>query len=280
MRNFTSSGLKSWQCRHPIDIERSSSPAMSAVFQSCTLKCVLFGYACHSTTLATTEWSGDYAGFAMLALEQRLPGTDALFFQGCGADQNPIPRGSADICKKYGALLATGVETALSQPMRQIKPSLATAFDFVELKFKRPLTPEYLAQKSQGKSPWGALSQRYLDQLQAGKSLATTHPYAIQVWQLGGEQLWISLSGEVVVNYSLNYKAQYGPTTWVNGFAHDLVCYVPSTRVLHEGGGQEVGVPWAYGLPAEEWAEGIETRINATVDRLVQNLAEHIPKPL
>ena len=46
------------------------------------------------------------------------------------------------------------------------------------------------------------------------------------------------------------------------------------TRVVHEGGGQEVGVLWAYGLPAEEWVEGIESRINATVDRLVKNLAE------
>lgn len=55
---------------------------------------VLFGYACHATTLSGYQWSGDYPGYAQMDLEEAHPGCVALFFAGCGADQNPLPRGT------------------------------------------------------------------------------------------------------------------------------------------------------------------------------------------
>ncbi|MHB8900032.1 MAG: neutral/alkaline non-lysosomal ceramidase N-terminal domain-containing protein, partial [Thermoguttaceae bacterium] len=41
------------------------------------LRGVLFGYACHNTTLAIDEINGDYAGFAQAALEEKHPGATA-----------------------------------------------------------------------------------------------------------------------------------------------------------------------------------------------------------
>ncbi|MGE3317421.1 MAG: hypothetical protein AB7O26_20080, partial [Planctomycetaceae bacterium] len=226
--------------RGPVD---HSIPVLAVRTPEGKLRTVVFGYACHATTLALTQWSGDYPGFAMLALERLQPGAEAMFYQGCGADQNPIPRRTVEICREYGERLAAAVNDTLASPMRPIAPELRSAFAFAELNFKSPLTSEYLKEKSAEKSPQGALAERYLQQLAEGRPLDTSHPYAIQVWKLGKDQLWISLAGEVVVDYSLKYKEKFGPRTWVNGFAHDLVCYVPSTRVLREGGGQEVGVP-------------------------------------
>lgn len=46
------------------------------------LKAVVFGYACHATVTSDFEWSGDYPGFAQIELEQRYPGTMALFAAG------------------------------------------------------------------------------------------------------------------------------------------------------------------------------------------------------
>lgn len=255
--------------RGPVD---HSIPILAVRSPEGKLRAVTFSYACHATTLADTIWSGDYPGFAMLALERLHPGTEALFYPGCAADQNPIPRRSVEICRRYGEQLAAAVSGSLEDSLHPLPPKLATAFAFADLNFKSPLTPEYLREKSREKSPQGALAVRYLEQLAVGKTLAASHPYAVQVWKLGGEQLWISLSGEVVVDYSLKYKEKFGPQTWVNGFAHDLVCYVPSTRILKEGGGQEIGVPWDYGLPAREWDEDIEPRIDATVEQLVKSL--------
>src|SRR5699024_8651622 len=67
-------------------------PVIKVIREDGTLMAVTFGYACHNTTLSGYKWSGDYAGFAQIALEKQNPGVTALFFQGCGADQNPLPR--------------------------------------------------------------------------------------------------------------------------------------------------------------------------------------------
>jgi hypothetical protein len=110
-----------------------------------------------------------------------------------------------------------------------------------------------------------------LKQVEQGKPFAKSYPYPVQAWKLGTEQLWISLGGEVVVDYSLRLKAEYGPRTWVTGYANDVMAYIPSQRVWQEGG-YEAGAFSVYGLPTERWAEGIEERIAACVGRLVENL--------
>ena len=48
---------------------------------------VVFGYACHNTTMAFYQWSGDYAGFAQIAVEKALPG--AWGCSGPGAAATP-----------------------------------------------------------------------------------------------------------------------------------------------------------------------------------------------
>src|SRR5205085_458145 len=70
------------------------------------IKAIVFGYACHSTVLSFYKWSGDYPGFAQLDLEQRHPGVVAMFWAGCGGDQNPLPRRTVELAHKYGDMLA------------------------------------------------------------------------------------------------------------------------------------------------------------------------------
>ena len=70
---------------------------------------VLFGYACHPTTLSFNTWCGDYPGFAQVNLEANHPGTAAMFFNACGADQNPLPRRKLELCEKYGNMLSNAV---------------------------------------------------------------------------------------------------------------------------------------------------------------------------
>jgi hypothetical protein len=80
------------------------------------------------------------------------------------------------------------------------------------------------------------------------------------------------LAGEVVVDYSLKFKAKYGATTWTSGFAQEMVCYIPSLRVLKEGFGQEVGALRSYGLSAHGWTAEVEDRVTAGVERLVEKV--------
>ena len=53
-------------------------------------KAILFGYACHPTTLSGNLLLGDYPGFAQINIEKRYPGVTAMFFNACGADMNPL----------------------------------------------------------------------------------------------------------------------------------------------------------------------------------------------
>jgi neutral ceramidase len=235
------------------------------------LRVALFAYACHTTTLSFYQWSGDYAGFAQIALEKLHPGMQAMFYAGCGADQNPLPRRSVDLCEKYGNMLAAAVEDVLCGPLRTIAPALQTRFAFVDLDFERVMTREDLAVYAKKGGLYGRWARRMLKQLDEGKTFATSYPYAVQVWKLGPDQLWISLGGEVVVDYALKFKSKYGAQTWTGGFAHDLTAYIPSRRVWEEGG-YEGGALGEYGLPAMRWAPDVEDRITACVDRLVAGL--------
>jgi len=237
------------------------------------LLAAVFGYACHSTTLGLNQWSGDYPGFAQIALEHDFPGAVAMFHAGCGADQNPLPRRSIALCGKYGFSLADAVQEVLGKPMRPIAPQLKTALELVDLDFEKTLTREDLEAGLKKNVYFKRRAERLLKQLDDGQSLATSYPYPVQVWKLGDEQLWITLGGEVVVDYSLSFKAKFGPQTWVSGYTNDVMSYIPSHRVWEEGG-YESGAFYVYGQPADRWAEDIEERITSAAERLVKEVSE------
>src|SRR3954469_10937436 len=97
---------------------------------------VVFGYACHNTTLPATvvEFHGDYAGVAQATLERRHPGATALFVAGCGADANPAPRGTLELVEMHGTALADAVDRGL-KITSPVAASLRTAFATVDLPF-------------------------------------------------------------------------------------------------------------------------------------------------
>ncbi len=74
---------------------------------------VVFGYACHNTTMDFLRWCGDYAGYAQEELERRHKGAVAMFWSGCGGDANPLPRRKLELCQKYGMELAAAVDDVL-----------------------------------------------------------------------------------------------------------------------------------------------------------------------
>lgn len=238
------------------------------------LRAAVVGYACHNTTLDFYQWCGDYAGFTQLALEQKYPGAMALFWIGCGADQNPLPRRTLELCQQHGQSLAAATQRVLDAPMQSVAPRLRTAFATIRLAFQEQPTRESLQKILAVKGSSAYLkrwAQRLLGELDLGRSFAKDASYPIQVWKLGN-QLWIALAGEVVVDYSLRFKKKYGPTTLVTGYANEVIAYIPSHRVWEEGG-YEAGAFSVYGVPAERWTEDIETQIDACVTRLVDEVS-------
>ncbi len=247
-----------------------SVPVMKVTDPAGNLRCVLFIYACHNTVLDGYEWSGDYAGFAQDQLEADHTGAQAMFVSGCGADQNPLPRRKRALAEQYGKELAAAVDKVLASPMNELKPTLDTRMELVSIDLGDRPTKEELekiaARPVDYQQRWGA---RLLSELNAGAPPMISYSVPMQSWRMGDLD-WVAMGGEVVVDYALKFKVLLGPRTWVSSYANDVMAYIPSLRVLREGGyeGQSSMVP--YGMPAYRWAESIEDRLTESTLRLVR----------
>jgi len=256
----------------PVD---HAAPIMTITRPDGKLEAILFGYACHPTTLSFLTWCGDYPGFAQLELEKAHPGATAMFVNTCGGDQNPLPRRSVELCQKYGHMLAVGVEDTLKQPLRPVSSSIRTAFELIDLPYLKVVTRDDLHPLLQDPSPIkGRWAARMLQKLDAGEKFPAAYPYPVHAWQLGKEMLVIGQGAETVVDYALRFKKEFGPGTWVCGYADDMIAYIPSRRIWEEGGYEGGSNLFEYGRPAFRWAGDIEDRIAASVRKLVKQVRE------
>ena len=250
-------------------------PVMTVTRPDGRLEAILFGYACHPTTLSFFTWCGDYPGFAQLELEKNHPGTTAMFVNTCGGDQNPLPRRSVELCQRYGHELAAAVEAVLKGPLEPVSPGLRTAFQYVELPYLKVASRDELHEALQSSNPilarWAA---RMLEKLDHGETFPASYPYPVHAWRLGSEMLVIGMGAETVVDYALRFKKEFGPGTWVCGYADDMIAYIPSRRVWEEGGYEGGSNLYEYGRPARRWSGEIEDRIAATVAKLVKQVRE------
>jgi neutral ceramidase len=254
---------------HDVPILRVNDPAGR-------IRAVVFGYACHNTTLPAEmcRISGDYAGFAQAELEKKHPRAVAMFVMGCGADANPAPRGTEENARGHGAALADAVGRALSDQFQAVNGPVRSAFEKVSLAFDTPPSREELNRRLLDKNPYVAKHAReMLAILERDGRLPSDYPYPIQVWRFGNDLTWIALAGEVVVDYDLRLKEMFGhERLWVSGYSNDVFAYIPSERVLKEGG-YEGGGAMIYYVQPGPWAPSVESTIISATERLVRSLA-------
>jgi hypothetical protein len=228
---------------------------------------VAFGYSCHATVLSFYQYSGDYPGFAQLELEKLYPGASAMFFQGAGADQNPLPRRTVPLAKQYGKELAAAVERVLSEEMKELEPVLSASYSEVDLKFATPPSKEELLKiekEATGFEKSWATNQ--LKILKDNGHLLKSYPYPLQVWKIGDQAL-MSFGGELVIEYAIEFKKLYGQDIFIIGYANEDMAYIPSETILQEGGYEGESSMRVYGLPGK-WETGIEDAIINEMKRL------------
>jgi hypothetical protein len=233
------------------------------------LKAVLFGYACHATTLSGQQWSSDWPGFAQEEVEKGNPGATALFFAGCGADQNPLPRRTVELAKAYGRQAADGLKDVVTGgKTKPIAGGLKTAYSEIDLPFAEVPTRERVEADTKSEERFiASRAKKLLADLDRDGKLSLTYPYPVQTWKLGDGPTLVLLGGEVVVDYSLRLKEELGKErTWVASYANDVMAYIPSGRVLKEGGYEGAAAMVFYGLPSP-WAPEVEEMIVKEVHR-------------
>jgi len=233
-----------------------SVPVLKVWDGSKNVTAILFGYACHNTTMSYFKWSGDYAGFAQIELEKAYPGCPAMFWAGCGADANPLPRSRIELCEKYGKELAAAVKDAVNgDKMTPLSARLTTKYEEVTLPLdKIPGKETWEAEVGSKSIAHAKRAEKFLTLLRNGTPIPKeyTH-YPVQVWKFGDQLTWAALGGEVVIDYNRRLKKEIGAKnlTWIGGYANDVVAYIPSERVLKEGGYEADFSQVYYGLPTK-----------------------------
>jgi len=234
------------------------------------IRAVLFAYACHNTTLNGDfyEITGDYAGLAAAQLESDYPGAAALFIALCGGDQNPYPRGTISLAEEHGRELATETHRVLNGAMRPLRGPIRTAFWRTTLTFATVSPAVYEADLANSKaSP--AAKRRARSMLD--------HPvhetaYPVQAIRFGRDLTLLALGGEVVVDYDLRAKREYpGEPLIVAAYSNSVMCYIPTERVLREGGYEAVDNLVYYGQPGP-FAPGVETQVFEAVRQVMKKV--------
>jgi hypothetical protein len=147
---------------------------------------------------------------------------------------------------------------------------LRVTLDEVTLDFLPPPAREELLAQSGAENPYERRhAEVLLDELKRKGRIRSTYPYPVQVVRFADDLTLVALAGEVVVDYSLRLKRELaGPAVWIAGYSNDVFGYVPSLRVLTEGGYEGGGAMRYTTLPGP-FAPSVEERIVAKVHELV-----------
>ena len=157
--------------------------------------------------------------------------------------------------------------------MQPIDGSLVMTYDEIGLALDQLPSREQVAEDVKSSNRYVSNRARLLlNQLDTVGKLSPTYPYPIGVWKLGSEVQLVTLGGEVVVDYALRLKRELsGSKTWVAGYANDVMAYIPSRRVLQEGGYEGARAMVYYGLPTV-WSPLCEQMIvNEVHEQIGQN---------
>jgi hypothetical protein len=206
---------------------------------------ILFGYACHNTTLRPDmmKIDTDYAGYAQDRIEADNPGAVAMFVTGCAGDADPHPFGRLEMAKAHGEELGSAVKFVLDHPnwWTPVDGALRAAFTETTVHFAGPTDRASYEKRSNDSNPGRRRhAARIIEAIDKGRPIRSEYPhYSVHAFALGDRLTLVALSGEVVVDYAIRLRRELGGEgrdLWLAAYADDVIGYIPSVRVLKEGG--------------------------------------------
>ena len=239
-------------------------PVMAIKTPEGVLRGVWVNYACHAVTLSHNKVGGDWPGYAQQAIEDSHPGIIALISIGCGADSNPasgVVGDKVDVASRQGIDMARSVEDVLKGQLKPVNGAFASKQRSIELPLADLPSREKWTELAKRQDAIGHHARLNLARLDKGEVLRTQIRYPITTWTFGKSLAMVFLPGEVVVDYSHRLKREYDASRlWVTAYANDAPCYIPSERILKEGGYEGGGAMVYYDVPGP-FREGLEDKI-------------------
>jgi hypothetical protein len=239
------------------------------------MRAVLFGAAIHGTTLTgkNFELCGDYAGFAQGYVQRQHPTVQAMFMLGCAGDVNPYPRGAMDVARQHGESLGKEVCRVLGTQFQPVRGPLTVALDQAVLPLQDPPSRSELEALVKEKSDRASKARRMLEVLDRGDKIPMQYSCPFAVWQFGQDLTLVGLPGEVVTDYVPMLEKTIGPNRlWLAAYCNDVFGYLPSARVLEEGGYEAMssGRPNLFSPKAQD-------AVVAKVRELAQKVGRELP---
>ena len=112
--------------------------------------------------------------------------------------------------------------------------------------------------------------------MNAGIKPAREFALPVQAVRFGDEILLGAVGGETVIDYALRFKKEFGgkgkPMTWFAGYSTDVSFYLPSLRVLKEGG-YEGGGHMVYTQFTGPFEEDVEERTFRAIHAVVKEVS-------
>ena len=110
-----------------------------------------------------------------------------------------------------------------------------------------------------------------LKELDAGRKPGRLD-YPLQAIRFGNSLTLLALGGEVTVDYGLRTRREYsGEPLITAGYSNDVMCYIPSARVLREGGYEAVDSMLYYAQPGP-FDNDVEERVFAAIRQLMKSV--------
>ena len=245
------------------------------------LRHVLFGYTAHTSTAGQIlEFGGDYAGFAMVEIEQNL-GCTSAFLQGCAGDQKTyVPKPGQDGCPQYtidevhamGRQLAASVQHEIEHGLwRDVTGALSTQRRQIGLRLTVLSREEYAAELDSENEFFARWAREHVAGLDRGEQPDTAITFELQTVQFGSSLVLVAMAGEMSAEYGLRTVKELGARfgqVWPMGYANEMVGYVPSERQLPEGG-YEVLANIQYIMKPGPYESGTEEKIFAAIREML-----------
>jgi putative membrane-bound dehydrogenase-like protein len=236
------------------------------------VRAIYVTYACHCVTLSDNKISGDWAGYAQEAIERTHRGVIALVSIGCGSDSNPtsgVTGANTAAAADQGAQISDEVDRLLGGALKPVTGPIFAALSHIDIPLNPVPSKEELEKIAAAGGPAGYNATYQLEKLNRGEELQAKLDYPIQTFAFGDSLAMVYLAGEVCVDYSLRLKSELDPErVWMHGYSNDFCAYIPSERLLKEGGyggGAEVVY---FALP-NTLATGVEEKIISKVHEQV-----------
>ena len=256
-----------FQRNAPVD---HSMPVLAARDRSGKVRAVWANYACHCTTVGSrNRIGGDWAGFANEWLEKEFGGAVSLMTIGCGADVGPQPSGSLQTAEEHGRSIATEVKRLLMNETISLGGVPSVVSRRMQLPLAKPKPREHWQAQLKSGGFDHQLAKAMLAKLDVQGSIPKEVSYPLSVWRFGDDLAMVFLAGEVVVDYAVRLKRELDwSRLWINAWANDMPGYIPSQRVLAEGG-YEADFSQVYYEQPGRYDPGVEDKLIQAVHELV-----------